>query len=297
MTHIAARMIRIAGWAAPRPLRFSVRTVEVFARKELRDALRNKWFALYAAAFTLLALALSFVSMGGTGVEGFAGFGRTAASMVNLVILIVPLMALTAGASSLAAEREQGVLSYLLAQPVTRLEALLGKYVGLAVALIGAIALGFGLSAAFLAIRGGTGQIGGFLTLIGAAFALALAMLSVGFLISACVRRQSVAMGAALALWLVFVFLGDLGLMGSALVMGLQAPDLFHLSLLNPLQVFKLLAMGGLHASLDVLGPAGVYATQTYGGALGWLLAGVLAAWIAAPLALAQLIFARRDVS
>lgn len=271
--------------------------IAVFARKEVRDALRNRWFIIYGAAFTVLALSLSYVSLGGSGASGFAGFGRTAASLVNLVILIVPLMALTVGAASLAGERERGVLPYLAAQPVTRAEILLGKYLGSALAIIGAIALGFGVSAGVIAIRGGAGQVGSFLALVVGAAALAMAMLSVGALVSACVRRQSVATGIALALWLAFVFLGDLGLMGGALVLGLHAQDLFHLSLINPLQVFKLSALGSVHASLDALGPAGVYAAQEYGRSMGWLLAGALAAWIVAPLALALFIFARRDVS
>ena len=82
--------------------------VATLLQKELRDSLRNRWFVLYTVAFTVLALGLSFLALSGAGVVGFAGFGRTAASLINLVLLIVPLMALTVGAQSLAAERERG---------------------------------------------------------------------------------------------------------------------------------------------------------------------------------------------
>ena len=120
--------------------------VTTLLKKEINDSLNNRWFVLYAAAFTGLALLLSWLSLsGGTGYSGFAGFGRTAASLVNLVLLIVPLMALTIGAGSLAGEQERGTLAYLLSQPVNRAEVLLGKYLGLAVSLLGALALGFGL--------------------------------------------------------------------------------------------------------------------------------------------------------
>ena len=122
------------------------RVIAIVARKEVRDALRNRWFLLYAAAFAVLALALSRLSLGDTSAAGFAGFGRTAASLVNLVLLVVPLMGLTLGAASLAGERERGTLPMLLAQPVTRREVLLGKYAGLAQAQGAALALGFGLA-------------------------------------------------------------------------------------------------------------------------------------------------------
>ena len=55
------------------------------AQKELRDSLRNRWFLLYTAAFISLTLALSALALSGSDIAGFAGFGRTAASLVNLV--------------------------------------------------------------------------------------------------------------------------------------------------------------------------------------------------------------------
>ncbi|MHC4217735.1 MAG: ABC transporter permease [Planctomycetota bacterium] len=270
-----------------------VGNITTLARKEIRDSLRNRWFVLYSLAFAVLATALSFLSLAGTSTFGFAGYGRTAASLINLVILIVPLMGLTAGAGSVAAERESRTLAYLLAQPVTRFELLTGKYLGLALALIAALAIGFGASALLIAARQHVG-VADFARLIGLSCVLALSMLSVGVLISTVTRKASTAFGAAIVLWLVLVFLGDLGLMGSTLVFKLQVADLFQLSLLNPLQVFKMAALGSIHASLDVLGPAGLYATQTFGDALPWIFAGALAAWTVLPLAAAFALFTLR---
>jgi Cu-processing system permease protein len=272
----------------------AVRNVMTIARKEIRDSLRNRWFILYTVAFGTLAVALSLVSLAGTGMHGFAGFGRTAASLINLVILIVPLMALTVGASAIAGERERGTLSYLLAQPVTRMEVLAGKYLGLASALLASLALGFGLSSALIAWRSGTADASAFVRLVGLSLALALAMLSVGFLLSVLTRKGSVAAGAAVFLWLGLVFLGDLGLMGSTVMFKLQVTELFQLALLNPLQVFKMAALDSINASLDVLGPAGLYASQAFCRGLEFIFIGVLGAWIIAPLAIAAALFCRR---
>lgn len=274
-----------------------LRCVFILAGKEIRDSLRNRWFILYTIAFVVLTLALSYLSLVGTGMDGFAGFGRTAAGLINLVILIVPLMALTAGAGALAAERERGSLSYLLAQPITRLEVVTGKYLGLAASMLAAIALGFGASAAVMAFKGGAGDAASFARLTGLAFVLALSMLSIGFMISALTRKTSVALGGSIFAWLTLVFLGDLGLMGSTIVFKLQAAELFRLSLINPLQVFKMAALENLHASLDVLGPAGLYAQQTLGGHLSLIFGGVLAAWVVGPLAIAAVIFRWREAA
>ena len=269
------------------------RNVAIVAMKELRDAVRNRWFLLYAGIFTVLAVALSFLSSLGTASYGQVGYGRTAAVLVNLVALIVPLMALNVGAASIAAERERGTLAYLLAQPLDRGELLIGKFIGLSIALAAALAGGFGVSAGALAIVGARGDIGSFGILVALSMVLALVMLAVGLLVSSLAPRASMAAGVSVALWLAFVLLTDLGLMGGSLIFKLDAPRLLHLALANPLQVFKLAVLARLNPTLDMLGPAGMYATTTYGKGLPWVFAGALAAWIALPLSAAAAVFAR----
>lgn len=272
----------------------SPRTILILARKEVRDALRNRWFLLYAVCFAALSLGLASVALAGTGRFGMAGFGRTAASLVNLVLLIVPLMGLTLGAAALCGERERGTLETLLAQPICRSEVLLGKLLGLGAAVAAAVAAGFGTTAAVLAARGASSNLAQFASISLLSVLLGWSMLSVGLLISALARRTTVALGAAIFTWLAFVFLGDLGLIGGALTLRMTAAELLTAALVNPLQVFKIFAVSGMHRSLDLLGPAGLYASQTFGAGLPLLLCGILAAWIVTPLAAAWVVFANR---
>lgn len=271
-------------------------TIGLLAQKELRDALRNRWFALYTITFVALALGLSYLALSGVGFSGFAGFGRTAAGLINLTLLIVPLMALTVGATSLAGERERGTLPYLLAQPVSRVEVVVGKYLGLAAALLASLAVGFGLAGLALGLRGGTGDAVVYLVQLGLAFLLALAALSIGFLISAVTERGAAAVGIGLFLWLVFVFLGDLGMMGTAVTMKLDIRQLFWLAMTNPLQVFKLAAILNLQSTLEILGPVGTFARRAYGDGLLPLLLTTLTAWVIVPLGLAFWRFTRKDI-
>src|SRR3990167_4885475 len=145
----------------------SIRSIWVIAGMEIRDAKRNRWFVIIAALFTVLALALSLLGLSGLGTMGVAGFGRTTASLLNLVFLIVPLMGLLLGAMSVASEREQGTLTTLLAQPVTAGEILLGKFLGTAAALVATLLLGFGLSGLVISWYGGVVRFGGGLGLVG----------------------------------------------------------------------------------------------------------------------------------
>ncbi len=270
-------------------------TIWTLAQKEMRDALRNRWFLLYTLAFVGLSLAFSYMALAGAGIAGFAGFGRTAASLINLVLLIVPLMALTIGAQSLAGEQERSTLTYLLAQPVTRLEVFLGKYLGLLLSLLASLALGFGIAGLVMALNGGAGSPLAYIRLVGQTFLLSLTMLSVGFLVSALSRRAGVAIGIGLFLWLAFVFLGDLGLMGTALALKLPIEQLFLLALANPLQVFKMASILDINATLDILGPAGIFAMQEFGHRLRFVFLGVMALWIVLPALLAYVRFAAKN--
>jgi len=271
-----------------------VRCILSFARREFLDALSSRWFILYTVAFSVLSIAVSFMSLAGSGSEGFAGFGRTTAGLLNLIMLVVPLMALIAGAGSIAGERERGTLLYLLAQPISRTELLLGKYIGLAIAMCCSMGVGFGLSAAVLAWKAGGVGLGSFTMLILYTCLLALAMLSVGMLLSVLSRRSGVATGLGLFCWLVLVFVSDLGLMAGTVIFKLRVQEVFAIAIANPLQAFKMGVIVNMNASLDVLGPVGTYASHTFGDSLSALLSVTIVLWIILPLIAALLLFRKR---
>jgi Cu-processing system permease protein len=265
--------------------------------KELREARRNRWFLLLALAFAALALMLAVLGMSALGTIGGAGFGRTTASLLNLVILIVPLMGLLISAQSVAGEREDGTMLTILAQPVLLEEVFLGKFLGLAAALVGMILLGFGLAALVIARQGGLPQVGGYLVLVGYTALFGLGFVSLGFLISALTRRSASAVGVALFVWLVSVFLSDLGVIGTAVVLQLSPRTLLWLALANPAQVFKVVVLDGIQRNLESLGPGGLYATEVFGDWLPLVLTGVLVLWAIVPFGLSLLILRNRGVA
>jgi Cu-processing system permease protein len=272
-----------------------MRVVITIARRELRETLRNRWLLAFAIGFALLALALSRAGFATAGYSGLGGFGRTAASLINALVLFVPLIGLSLGAHSICGERERGTLTYLLANPVSRHEVFLGKALGLAAALAAALAGGFGAAALALA-AGGADQLGAFLIL--AAYTLLLALVSLGFglWISTVARTVAGALGAALIVWLGLAFLGDLGLVTWTIAFHPSPRTLLPVVLANPLQLFKLGAIYGLRSSLDPLGAVGQYAALRWGRGLPWILFGLLTAWASVALFAAQHAFRRRPL-
>jgi Cu-processing system permease protein len=267
--------------------------VSTVAGRELREALRNRWLAIFTLGFTGLAFALSRASLASAGYAGLGGFGRTAASLVNALLLFIPLLGLSIGAVAIAGDRERGSLLYLLAQPVSRGEVFLGKAMGIGLAGTLAILVGFGLAAIAFSANG-SGNPGSFLALVGFALLLEWATLGLGFLISAISGKSSTAMGGALILWLGLVFLGDLGLIGTTLVLRPTPATLLGMLLANPLQVFKLGSIYSLRATLDTLGPVGQYAVYRFGPALPIVLVILLVLTAFLTFGLAYLWFSKR---
>lgn len=272
----------------------SLRSGAILCSKEMRDARRNRWFLLYAVAFSVLALALSYLSLAGAARVGFAGLGRTTASLINLVLLVVPLMGLTLGAAAIAGERERGQLLYMLSQPISVGEYLFGKFAGLTASTFIALLLGFGIAGLAIGGRSGASGASAFGAFLVLTLLLAAASVALGLLISALVERSSVATGLAVFAWFCFVFLGDLGLMGTSIMLRLEARHVLMIALANPLQEFKLAAVVVLRGGLESLGPAGLYATRTLGEGLLPLLIGLLIAWTVVPLVIAWRVLRKR---
>ena len=121
--------------------------------------------------------------MGGE-IAGYSGFGRTAASLINLVLLFIPLIAIITGGISISQERENGTLPYLLSHPINKSEIFVGKFLGILITIWFSILLGFGLAGLGVAIRGGEGEVSGYLLTILLSALLAACFLSIGFLVS-----------------------------------------------------------------------------------------------------------------
>ncbi|MFN8035769.1 MAG: ABC transporter permease [Acidimicrobiia bacterium] len=258
-------------------------TILVLARKELRDAVRDRWFWLYAGGFALLAGALTSVAIADTPEIGFAGFGRTGASLVALAQLVIPLMGLTLGARSIAGQRERGTLRFLLGHPVSRTEAFVGIWAGMTVAMLAAVAGGFGLAGVVATVRSAPVDAADLVVIALCSWLLAVGMIGVGMLLSVLTRKSATALGASLAAWILLVFVGDLGLMGTAVSTQLPTSTLFLAAVANPVEAFRLTAVRSLQGSLDVLGPAGSYAVDRFGDSVVWLTGGALVLWAVVP--------------
>jgi Cu-processing system permease protein len=268
------------------------------ARQELLLAVRSRWTQIFAAVFAALALGVAssgYVLSGGHGVQDFA---RTAASLVELVLLLVPLTALLIGVLSLAPER--GAAELLFSQPVSRRAILLGKTAGLFVALSAAQALGFGAAGLVIFSRAGGSGLPGFGLLVLGSFVLTAVFLGLAALVSAgAVGRRTRALAIALVLWFGAVVLFDVAARGvaSLLPSGPASRVLIVTVLVNPADAVRTGALLGLEGS-GAFGAASLALLRFTKGPVGAgiLLAASLLLWLVAPALLAARRLDRADL-
>ena len=248
--------------------------VLLVARQELLLAARSRWTLVFAAVFALLALGVSASGYILSGGYGFQDFARTSASLLQLVVLVVPLASLLMGVLALAPER--GTAELLFSQPVSRRTILVGKLLGLFVALAAAELVGFGLAGILVFSTAGDEGGGGYALLVASAMLLTAAFLAIAALVAAGAvgRKRTRALAVALVVWFAAVILVDLTTLGVAsLLPSTAASRLLVLSVLaNPAGAVRTGALLGIEgtaafgsASLAFLrftrGPAGAAAT------------------------------------
>jgi Cu-processing system permease protein len=254
-------------------------------RYELQDLRRSRWLLGYA--LLLLGLTDALLRFGGGG-------PRAVLSLMNVVLVFVPLVSVVFGTMYLYGARD--FIELLLAQPVGRGSLFAGLYGGLAAPLAAAFLLGVGLPFAW----GGQGEgslAGPLVMLLATGVLLTLAFTALAFLVSLVFEDRAKGLGAAILVWLAATVLYDAGIVLVATAFSdypLELPML-GLIVLNPVDLGRVLLLLQFDAAA-LMGYTGAVFERFFGTALGVGVAtGALALWCAGPLVLARGRFGGKD--
>jgi Cu-processing system permease protein len=260
--------------------------------KEFTDSVRNKWIIAVTVVFASLAILMSyFGSVYDLGEIGFRGFNVTIVLIQAVSIYLVTMIALMLGYGAIASERERGSLDLLLSTPITRTEAIVAKFMGLGTVLFVSIFVGFGLAGVVIAVIAGTADWPMYVLFLVATFLVGLAFLSLAVLLSTLTKRKSTAMGGAVLLWFIFIWIYDTVLIGVFVGTG---GDLFGGE-----------ALPGWFYAAEFFSPSAAYGMVTTlivgGDAVHWFVngfstVGALLAWILIPLMIGIWLLNRKDI-
>jgi Cu-processing system permease protein len=253
---------------------------------QLRDALRGRWLLAYGGFFLLVS-------------EVLLRFGgepeRALLSLMNVVLLLVPLASSMFGAMYVYQSGE--FMRLMLAQPVARRTLFLGLYLGLAVPMAGAAALGVALP--FV----GRGMVLGdhgwtLLTLCVASIGLTLSFTALAFAVATAVSDRVKGLATALLIWLFLAVVFD-----GVILLGVNAfarypleKPLLALALLNPVDLSRVVLLMRFDAAA-LMGYTGAVFKTFFGSTGGLAVASIaMALWVAAPFWIGSQIFRRRDL-
>ena len=270
----------------------------VAARIDLAEVLRSRWIVFCLAVYAVLAGVLVLVGMRESTLLGFTGAGRVLLAFSHALVLVLPLLALTATGQVVGRARDDGSLELLLAQPLGRGAWLFGvTATRLAVLLLPLVAVIGGL-ACYAQLRGQPIPWGFVRHVLLVSAGLLWCFVGIGMAISVSIRNQARAITYVILIWGLAVALIDAGLIGLMLTWRLDARAVFTLAALNPVQDARLALLSGLEPDLDTLGPVGFYLSTRVGSAslailgIAWpFLLGTLS-WLGALVA-----FRRRDLT
>jgi Cu-processing system permease protein len=276
-----------------------MRNVLIIARKEIQEGLRNRWVLATTLLLAALALTLTFLGSAPTGNVGVRALDVVIVSLSSLTIFLLPLIALLISHDAIVGEMERGTMLLLLSYPIARSQVLLGKFVGHLSILAFATLLGYGAAAAALAATGvaiDAESWMAFSAMVGSSVLLGAAFIAVGYLVSALVRERGTAAGIAIGIWLVFVLIYDMALLGLLVVdqgQTISGGLLNALLLLNPTDAYRLFNLTSSGSVSAFSGMAGVAQTATLSPTA---LLAALSAWALVPLGLAAFAFSRREL-
>ena len=273
--------------------------VWIITGKEVRDSLRNRWVLAATVLLAALALSLGFLGSTPTGSVKVDPLTVTVVSLSSLSIFLIPLIAMLISYDALIGEIERGTMALLLSYPVSRVQILAGKFIGHIIILTLATAAGYGLAGIALQLANGGIDIAAwkpFALLIAASVVLGAAFLAMGYVISAKVKERGTAAGVAIGVWLFFVVIFDMTLLGVLVADSEQtitAPVVEGILLLNPADIYRLLNLTGYENTAMYAGMAGL--SEQISLTVPVLLAAQVL-WVFVPLVLAAWIFGRRQI-
>ncbi|NKN37550.1 ABC transporter permease [Agrobacterium sp. a22-2] len=270
----------------------------ILARKEIQEGMRNRWVLATTLLLAALALTLSFLGSAPTGNVGVNRLDVVIVSLSSLTIFLVPLIALLLSHDAIVGETERGTMLLLLSYPIGRGEVILGKFLGHLAILAFSTLFGYGAAALALVLTGTAISIGSwlsFVSMVGSSVLLGAVFVAIGYLTSTLASERSTAGGIAIGIWLFFVLIYDMALLGALVAaQGRVLPTglIDALLVANPTDAYRLLNLGS--GSASALSGMGGIAGHT--GLSAPILVAALVLWTVIPLGCANFIFSRREV-
>jgi ABC-2 type transport system permease protein len=232
---------------------------------DILESFKTKWFLIYTIVFGGTVALFLIAGVTESRVLGFSGLSRLLLSFIQICIVILPIFILITTVRSIAGDRDNSVLEYMLSFPVSLKQYYMGKFFGRLFVVIVPVFGALFFSLFYALVRGAEIDYFVFIFYIALLFSLSVNFLGISFFISSLVKSQEIALGIAFFVWLTLLAFIDIVLIGVMMRDMVHENIIFAVALLNPMQVFRIGAIALFDTELSVIGPASYFILDTFG--------------------------------
>lgn len=251
------------------------------AKYVLQDIFKNKVIIGYTLFLLIVTSSLFLLD---------SDVNKGISSLMSIVLIIVPLISMVFATTYFYNAYE--FIELLVAQPVARGHIILGIYLGMGIAMIGALAIGVAIPLLCFAPSAVS------IALILAVMALTLIFVSLAFLSAVITRDKAKGVGVALLIWFYFAILYD-GLVLSVLFSFSEYPlekVMLACAVFNPVDLGRIMILLKLDIAA-LMGYTGAVYKQFLGNNTGIIVAcGLMLLWIIWPLWLSVKLFRKKNL-
>lgn len=252
------------------------------ARKDFQDAIRSRTLLIVASLFTAFLAFYTYYTFA----MATPGEPAAVADLYRPVASVVAVVGTLLGYNAIVGERASGSLKFLLGQPHTRRDVVIGKFLGRAAVVAVTVLVGFAVVGAHYAVLAESLSVTAYARLAGKILVLGVVFVAIAIALSAALRSATAATWGAVWLAFLFAFVWDsvLAIIKTVLFTSETLPPWYYLfARLNPKYAFDQIKAGALETTP-------FYVEAWFGGV-------ILAGWLLVPLGLAYLRFERGDLA
>lgn len=226
---------------------------------DVKESVRARWFLVYTLVFGGLIALFFIAGVTESQVMGFSGLSRLLLMYIQVTIVILPIFILITTVRSISGDRDNHILEYMLSFPISLSHYYWGKILGRFATVFLPVLFAMVLALIIGLFKGANVPWSIFLLYSGLLFALSSSFLGIAFLISSVVKSSEIALGLSFFIWIFLLAFIDIALISLMMQNRFSEELIIAISLINPMEIFRVSAISLFDPELTVMGPVAYY--------------------------------------
>ncbi len=236
-----------------------MKNLSLIAYLDLRESIRARWFLVYSFVFGGLIALFFIAGVTESQVMGFSGLSRLLLMYIQVTIVILPIFILITTVRSISGDRDNHILEYMLSFPLSLKQYYWGKIIGRFATVFLPVFFEMIIALVIGVMKGAKIPWDILFLYSGLLFSLSSAFLGIAFFISSIVKSSEVALGLSFFVWIFLLAFIDIALISLMMQNRLSEELIIGISLLNPMEIFRVAAISLFDPELTVMGPVAFY--------------------------------------